>query len=86
MSAEYRCDIGVKVTADSPEQAAEICAAVLAIGTQITGQFVPCFVGVRPSDAKPDIQQQLAQDAATQAQALQAARNVFDGIMGDSAV
>jgi hypothetical protein len=98
--SEFTVDIRVKVSADEPEQAAQICALLMSLGADML-PIKPQFIGIRPADRapdgidaiisaanapKPDIQAQLAADAATQAQALQAQRNIFDGIMGDSAV
>lgn len=76
MSDKFKCDIGVFVTAETAEQAAEICAAVLAIGAQITASFVPCFVGVQAPEG----------DQVQTPTAPEMARGIFDGIMGDSAV
>lgn len=86
MTQEFRCDIGVTVRAESPEDAAAIIAAVLQAGADScselngpgTGTFRPAFIGIRKPASEPadQVQQQPADQVAAKA------ADIFHGIMG----
>lgn len=78
--SEYKCDIGVRVTAESSEEAAQMCAAILAIAMDASsGAVRPAFVGVRAAEPSSAPEPKPAQD-----QVPEVARGIFDGIMGES--